>query len=574
MARATRSRRTNRTASRKSATPKQQARPQARSSKSNRAAQGKLGRGKRFATGIDIGQFSVKILSLGGDDNGNLVIRKVTVSPLSPPEEAEHAAELHARQKEALKEALKQHGKLEGSVVLGFPRHRSTVRYVNLPSNNPVEIRDMLLFDVERHVPFPADELELSFEIIGQAGEHESKILMICAPRNEIEPYTEMCQELGISVERMTLDVVGDMEAYQRTLDPEETTALVNFGRSSVNLGVVRQGTLLFSRSLPVSENNLLEGFAGAHSWKDLQGRITAAGPLNPSEKDHFSQWIDRIGLELMRSFSAYLTEHPEHRINRMILCGGAGYFPAGPPKGLHMRVQTNAVIQPPFNGELPASDDYRGAELATVFGLAMRGIRKAEDTLNLLPQSFLVERQQRERSNTRKNIGVLAFMILMLMAGAGYLRWHEQYREQSIVNTYFQELRTETTKINAMQKEIETVEKYLDKDQSALNIITAVLEVLPDMTYLHNISFSKRETLEITGQVLNQQEVDRIIQRLINLPQGANEEDRFFSQVNPRSTSPTQLRLSRNQNVTVYEFQINCILNYVPEDEDARRRR
>lgn len=240
-----------------------------RGAKTTRASSGKLGRGKRYATGIDIGHYSIKIMSVAGDDAGKVVIRKVTVAPVPPPDGPEYPEELHTRQKEALKEAVRQHGRMEGRIVLGLPRDRATVRYLSLPSTNPAEIRDMLLYDVERHVPFPIDEMELSFQIIETMGEHESRIMMVCAPRKEIEPYIDICREAGIDADVILINALADSEAYRRTLAEDETAALVNFGRSSLTLSVVKGGALLFSRSLPVSERRLLEGFSGAKSWKE-----------------------------------------------------------------------------------------------------------------------------------------------------------------------------------------------------------------------------------------------------------------------------------------------------------------
>ena len=143
----------------------------------------KLGRGKQFATGIDIGSFSVKIISLGSDDAGMVVISRITVVKLESAEKNETQEQHLQRQKVALKEALKKHGHLQGKIVIGFPRELATARYINFPSSNRDEIKEMLLFDVERHVPFAVDDLEISYQKIELINEHETRILMVCVPK-------------------------------------------------------------------------------------------------------------------------------------------------------------------------------------------------------------------------------------------------------------------------------------------------------------------------------------------------------------------------------------------------------
>ena len=517
----------------------------------------KLGRGKRYATGIDIGRFSVKVVTLGGDDEGKVDFRKATVERIAEANGAEYPEELHARQQEA----LKRHGKLEGRIALGFPRERASIRYVKLPSNRTEELREMLYYDVERHVPFPIDDLELAFEIIEQSNEHESRVMMVCAPTSEIEPYVAMCHALKIDIDMIHLNVVADAEAYGRTMPEAETAALVNFGRSSVTLAVVNNKRLLYSRSLPVTEQRLLEGFVGAKTWKDLQGRVTAAGALNPREKEHFAQWVDHLALELMRSMSAYMCEENAAKVDKMILCGGAGYFPAGPPRGLTTKVKTNAAIEAALNGAIPSSDEYHATVLATPAGLALRALRKGDDPLNILPEAMVQARIQRQTSSFRKNLAVMFFMIFMLAGATGYLKWHERYKVMSEIDGYHSNLVKETSAVQKMRKKISDVEHYLDVEQSCLVVLQQMLEVLPQKVWLYNVTFKKRGTLEITGQVETENEVQQIQKALQDLRPNPSGE-RFFISVQSNRTDTKVLELGRNK-MTVREFQFNCMLRW-----------
>jgi type IV pilus assembly protein PilM len=553
MARATRRTRTS--------TKRTTSRPGKRSA--NRSSK-KLGKGRRIATGIDVGSFSVKIVTLYGDDSGNIDIKRITVNPLSAPDGAEYQEELHERQKEALKNAVKKHGKLEGRVILGFPRSLVTIRYLNLPSSNYDELKEMVIYDVERHVPFAINELEISFQIIEKLGDHESRIMMVCVPRKEIQPYLDMCAEIGIEADRIEIDVLGDATAYSKSIQPEETVAIVNFGRSTVNLSIVRDDKLLFSRSMPISEEKLLSGFPGAKSWRDLHGRITAAGALHPNERDHFAGWVDRLSLELLRSISSFACDNNATKIERLILCGGAGYFPAGPPQGLSLRIKTTASVEPALNGELPSGDDYHGSEIATSAGLALRGLMKDETVLNLLPDDFMQEREQVNKSAFRKNIAILLFMILTLLGGAGYLYWYERHIQLTQLETFFQERLSKVSGLNSKKKELSVVEHYLDQKQSCINVIQGVLKSLPPKAYISTLAFTKRRSLEINGQVETEKDFEVFIEAL-NFLGSENGEKSFFIDIKP-DTGIKQLPLGRNINKKIIQFGITCTLRWEEE--------
>lgn len=526
----------------------------------------KLGRGKRFATGIDIGTYSVKITTLAGDDSGEIEVRKISVAPLSEPEAAEYPEERYKRQKEALKEALKKHGKLEGRVILGFPRELCTVRYLSLPSGNPDELEEMLFYDVERHVPFSIDSLVLSYQPIERPNEHETYLLMVCAPTKEIEPYVDSCRELGVEIDRIDLDVLGESCAYARSFEPGETVAIVNFGRSTIKLAIVKDGKLLFSRSMPVSERRLLQGFPGAKSWRDLQGRVTAVGALHPKERDHFAHWVDGLSIELLRSVSAFACEPNASKIDRMILTGGAGYFPAGPPRGLSVRVKTKATVETALNGDLPHSEQYHGTEVSTSIGLAIRGLSNEKESLNLLPESFVQERKQLHKSTVRKNITILFFMILMLLGGAGYLKWYEKYLESSAIETFYNERMVESASLERMRKEINTVENYIDGKHSCLNVIQSVLQKLPKQAYISSITFTKRNQLEIVGQMMTDADVQRFLEELNALSPGEGEAT-YFTNVIP-DTRTESLALG-TVDMPVQEFRINCYLRWEEEKKN-----
>jgi len=242
-------------------------------------------------------------------------------------------------------------------------------------------------------------------------------------------------------------------------------------------------------------------------------------------------------------------------KLERMILCGGASYFPAGPPRGLSLKVKTNAAVEIPLNGDLPANDQYRGSELAASLGLAIRGLESAGKGLNLLPEEFVQERIQKQKSNFRKNAAIIFFMIFTLLCATGYLKWHEKYSDYRTVQDYYNTLAKDTAKLNQMRSKIKTVEEYLDKDQSCVIVIQDILNLLKDKrVYLNNITFSKRKSLEINGQVLSENDLQAFLIPMEKKP--------YITKIN-HTTTRKVLDLGAMKNFEVMDFSMSCTLNW-----------
>ena len=549
----------------------------ARASRQNVSQAVKLGRGRRWATAIDLGTYSVKIATIGTDDAGQLSINRITVEPLPPtPEDVPEELALTARRTEALRKALQKHGHLKGRVVLGLSRSLTTIRYLTLPSADPAELRTMLFYDIERHVPFPVETLEIDFEVLEQTGDHESLIMMVSSLREEILAHLDICAEAGLRPDAVDVDILGACAAYARDQSPEGTDVILDLGRESTRLGVVSHGFVLFSRSLPIAENRLLEAFPGARRWDDLQTRFASLASLPPHERGAIEDWANRLSMEIMRSVSSFRCEPYGRPVDRLILCGGAGYLPTG-SNALGVRLRSNAVIQPPLNGDIPPSPDYHGTELATVIGLGQRALQPATDHVNLIPQEVVRQRQQREKKSFMVNVAILMMLGLGMLGATGYFRYREKAAELTQLNDRYQELKPQVDELEKMEREIEVVESYLDNEHSCLTVLYNVLSVLPDQ-WPNNVSVSsldfdkKKKTLAIAGQVMSSERVDLLSVELRKFQQATPQRVAIFKSVTEQNRTRKPLNFGGH---VAWDFEFECeLVSKEPPSSDSRSRR
>lgn len=540
----------------------------------------KLGRGKRWATAIDLGTYSVKVASVGTDDEGHLLVRRAVVEPLPPLEGDEILpgdGALTQRRSEALRKALARHGAPKGRLVVGLSRSLSTVRYITLPSVDPDEIRTMLFYDIERHVPFPVEALEIDFEVVRQSGEQETLIMMVSALREEILAQLDICAEAGLRPDAVDIDVLGACAAYGWGLGPEASEVMLDLGRDSVKIGILSQGTVLFSRSLPVAESRLLELFPDATGWDDLKTRFSTMASLPPHERAGIESWFDKLSTEVMRSVASFRCEPYGQSVNGLILCGGAGYLPPGPSNPLGVRLRTNTVIQPPLNGAIPESEEYHGCELATVVGFGLRALQPPTDHTNLIPREVIKQRQQREKKSFLINASILIMLGLGMLFGTGYFHYDKKAQRIAALRADLEDLKPREAELKKMEEKVKVVDSYLDTGHSCLTILYQTLVALPQVppknVSLSSISYEKRKDLNLKGQVRTSPMVDEVstILRQFNMRPDEKADDVrkpgeppiLFNGVHMKTSSINQLGFDGQVS---WDFEFNCVL-VAPEE-------
>lgn len=154
----------------------------------------------------------------------------------------------------ALRAALDARGIAVRSVALGLPRGVVTVKPIELP---PVagEVREMVRFDLERHLPFPADDAPFDLPLPGLGSRPEQpdtrRVLIAAADRRLIERVLALAQEAKLRPVSVTVaahDLVGLV-----TLERRRHVVWVHRAAGTHELLFLAGRALALSRSVPIS---------------------------------------------------------------------------------------------------------------------------------------------------------------------------------------------------------------------------------------------------------------------------------------------------------------------------------
>ena len=309
-------------------------------------------------------------------------------------------------------------------LVLGVPGSAATLRYHKLPPVPDWRLQLILKYETEEMAeksgePLSSDSLPL--EIPESAGDDEVHLLGM-GKEHELVPMLSEIESVGGRIRRAIPCALGVAHTYLGTqTEAEETVLLAEIGEAESHLAIVREGRLLFARTVTFGTGELDDLLCrrldlSMDDAKKVRGRA-AVGKL-PDElasgvESTLRTWAGQLGqlVSSSVSFCRAQTNIRDLTPDRLLLAG------EGAALALKTEITADGMpdriepLIPKISGEsLPGNPE----EWAPIVGLAAAGVDPRERILDLLPAAFAKKREFRER--TRFLYGAAAALILAVV--------------------------------------------------------------------------------------------------------------------------------------------------------------
>jgi Tfp pilus assembly protein PilN len=171
----------------------------------------------------------------------------------------------------AVRAELDARGLRPRAARVAIQRNLVTVKPLDLPSTADSELEEMVRFEVDRHVPFPADDALVDFTVLPTDGEGR-RVLLLAAERRVVDRALQLMAEAKIRATSVTvaphdlLSLLSRQRAGQRAI-------WVHRVGDTADLLVLRGNTLAMSRSILGSDpGNLaseLRRTLGMFRWRE-----------------------------------------------------------------------------------------------------------------------------------------------------------------------------------------------------------------------------------------------------------------------------------------------------------------
>ena len=354
--------------------------------------------------GLDIGTSSVKLVQLAPKGKGRWVLRAYGIQDLSDEAVEEIDADLRpAVIGEAIKKVFKLSKASGRKVVTAVSGDAVIVRYVKLPFMTKDELKNVISYEAEQHIPLPIDQVILDHHILGEIEEDNQKkleVLLVAAKDEMIEEHLKVLKASHLKPGVIDVDSFAMENAYLANYGEEkgETVALVNIGAKTTTINVIEDGVSHLTRDFSVAGNQFTKqmqtemnlGFSQAEELKRQQGQVAVESDeillTRMPDKDDRSMAIseavtpvlNKMLSEFRRSFDFYENSIKKRPISKVILSGGGARL-RNIEKFFADKLGVPTEIADPFkNIEIPKgfdADAIRAAAPALMVsvGLALR---------------------------------------------------------------------------------------------------------------------------------------------------------------------------------------------------------
>jgi Tfp pilus assembly PilM family ATPase len=152
-----------------------------------------------------------------------------------------------------VKEFLKSNRISPTGIFLGIPRNMAILRYVEFPLAVKENLRDTLGYEMDKYVPFSADEIYFDFQIISEEKETgKLRLLFIVVRKDLIEHYLGLADRLGAKISGIEISstAIANYVALQDGKDVKNRRIFIYLGEDHLEIDVLVHRRLTYSRSV------------------------------------------------------------------------------------------------------------------------------------------------------------------------------------------------------------------------------------------------------------------------------------------------------------------------------------
>jgi hypothetical protein len=346
---------------------------------------------------------------------------------------------------------------LRGDVTVGFGADDLLLRVVQLPSMDENELQGMVELQVDKFSPFPVEGMVVSHEILA-SGDTDSTVLIAAVREDAIDRLERTLAEAGLSPARVDAAVMGWWHLLQDAGQFEKSgwELVVLMDEPVSEIVVLRDGVPVVLRAL-----------------------------ARPDGMDE-GQWFDDLAGEVAYTFVS--------------LDAGLGPVEECPVTVWHRDVEPT-----PLAGRLTSEHTsevrFRSLEaLPTVtVGLARRTADQRR-RIDLTPAAWRAASEA--RTFKKKVLGACAVLVGVWAFAVGAFFGGLSYQERDIagLEAEFEEWRLAGNAVRDMRRRVSMIERYTDREHSALECLRETAAVQTPGVVLSAYSFRKREAVKLSG--------------------------------------------------------------------------
>jgi type IV pilus assembly protein PilM len=349
---------------------------------------GLLNSNKTNLLGLDISSTSVKLLELV-QDGDKYRVQSLAVEPLPDNAVVDKNIQDIEAVGETIQKAVKRSGTKLKNAAVAVAGSAVITKVIPMPAGlNDAELEAQIEMEADQYIPYPLEEINLDFEIIGESEHNPDTVdVLLAASRSENIELRSAALAIGgltakiVDVEAYTIENSAKLITHQiEDASDDNIIALVDIGATMTSLNVVENNRLIYTREQSFGGKQLTEEIMRRYGLAyDEAGRLKKDGGL----PDNYIQEVlepfkETIAQQVSRFLQFFYTSGQHNSVDLIALAGGCASIP-GIDELVESQLDTPTVIANPF-AEMSLASKVNAQSLSNdapslmiACGLAMR---------------------------------------------------------------------------------------------------------------------------------------------------------------------------------------------------------
>lgn len=208
-----------------------------------------------YSLGVDFGTQSIKAVELRSVKGKAHLSNYATVNVTDLKEvPSEYNDDYTKRLSGALAALFTQMKPKTKRAIVSIPSFNGLVVIVDFPRMREKDIASAIKFESRKYIPASLDEVNVSWEILEETEEEKAKptmkVLLVAAPKSEVQYYDGLFQGTGIQIDSLELEAFSIVRAVVG--GTQGRFVVVDIGARTTSVILVQDGVVHMSRSVDV----------------------------------------------------------------------------------------------------------------------------------------------------------------------------------------------------------------------------------------------------------------------------------------------------------------------------------
>lgn len=285
--------------------------------------------------GLDVSASSVKLVELGQDKAGKLVLECCALVPLERGWINDGNIEKFDEVADALRRLIKKSGTKTKNVAMALPPSAVITKKIILPGGMTDQDLEMQVeSEANQYIPFPLDEVSLDFCILGpSAGATGDVDVLIAASRREkVQDLQGLAEAAGLK------PVIVDVKSYASRLaasrliasmpnqSEDRIVALFEVGSLTTSMQVIRNDEVLYDRDQAFGGAQLTQLIVRQYGFSPEEAEIKKCSGELPEDYGTtvLQPFIESLVQEIGRALQFFFTSTTHNKVDLVMLAGGS----------------------------------------------------------------------------------------------------------------------------------------------------------------------------------------------------------------------------------------------------------